>query len=683
MKTPIAETQYNIGINSRLNNQQPFISPLFPPTESSNDGRTAEQPSESLSSLTSMVKDINAKTKTKTKAKTKPIEETKILHLGAWPDKQSAASAKQADIQRIFGNHLNEKTIYECHLEDDQNYRQHLEDPTTTWRIGDANEAAPPPRNKAAFKQVAIPEPVAKPARQRGSQKKPRITFSPKKLQEIQAKAAAQARSAKKLKRQKQAKTPISPTIVLERVSANTPGEEIKQTKTVDAATSTTIDREEETKREDTNDDQEIVVISDDDGATTVKIENDDVAEDHHNDDQERTQKHQRRVTNQIANTPPCVGEVSIQTDEPAADPIPFGVSVENQESGPAQSSSCCVPTIAEPQQHQQYILSSEVAALIFQQHQPAQQITTAAAATEPQQFFTTVVENIDWNNLTLAMDPSQVPAVQRQNKAGEESSIVQQAATASNVPTAAPETIFTPVGAVANANIQGQNINIQQQQNVTSVSLGQTNQQPGSQNQHQLPAYPGYQQQLHYAFNMPYVTTHQHPGQNAIPDIATAFQNNGFQLSQNKVANPAIANYHHQQHSDLSKQIQNAESHYTEVRDMAIKDAIFGRQPPPAHHHQKPTEKPARLGGPTPRAPTPAKNHPPPSNHGGIIRGPTIPVRPHCPWCQQVAHWEHIARMADTQAKEIKNISASARYHAEKLREHGCPPPPPPPPPQ
>ena len=51
----------------------------------------------------------------------------------------------------------------------------------------------------------------------------------------------------------------------MERVSANTPGEEIKTTKTVDAATSTTIDREEETKREDGNDDQEIVEISDDD----------------------------------------------------------------------------------------------------------------------------------------------------------------------------------------------------------------------------------------------------------------------------------------------------------------------------------------------------------------------------------------------------------------------------------
>ena len=102
-------------------------------------------------------------------------------------------------------------------------------------------------------------------------------------------------------------------------------------------------------------------------------------------------------------------------------------------------------------------------------------------------------------------------------------------------------------------------------------------------------------------------------------------------------------------------------------------------KTPPPAHFQPRPPEMPDRVRIPSSQIPTPTNGAlPPPSNHGGIIRAPTVAVRPHCPWCQQVANWEQTARALSEEWKKIKGMMENAKFNADKLRDHGCPPPPP-----
>ena len=681
MKTPITESQTNIGINSRIITEKspshtniatplPFITPYFtiPDTPSSDDLTV----SPALSSLSCMIENLDEE-ETNTH-QSKPIEESNALHFGAWPTIDPVAHAnKVAAIRKIFGSSIHEKSsLVKRHLEEEG--REKLEDPTSSWRSDCADRPTNPPnqapKNKAALKQVIFPDSSA-PRNQKTKRPKPVYTAEELKKRQEQA---AYARTAKKLKRQKLAQTPISPTIRIEKLSKNAARE---KTKTADASTSTRIDQEVQTKIEDVGDDQEIIEISDDDGESDVKIENEDVGDDHRDGEEERTPTAQRHVIQDFPNIPSCACEINVQTEQPTNDPPQISDSNENQA---AQSGSCSNPTVAEHQQHQQYILSGEVAALLLQQQQPSISSSQEAGPADQQQIVTTVVENIQWaDNLSFAMDPSQVPAtpLRQGTSSMNNGSIVQQAAAASNIPTGnTPETIFTPAmqtttnipnqsitPATQTTNIPSQNINIQQQQNVTSVSIGQQNQHPAGQNQQQqLPAIAN---QNNHAFGMPILPTHH-----AFPFMTAAIQNN----------NPnrptfAIQGSHQQQISDQPENY--ATSKYPPPGN------TIARSPPPAHRHSKQSEIPGRMSGPLPRTPTPSIAIPPNSNHGGIIRAPTVPMRPHCPWCQQVAQWEHHARMTAHQAKEMTDISKSAKYHAEKLRDHGCPPPPPPLPPQ
>ena len=168
-------------------------------------------------------------------------------------------------------------------------------------------------------------------------------------------------------------------------------------------------------------------------------------------------------------------------------------------------------------------------------------------------------------------------------------------------------------------------------------------------------------QQQQSYAFSLPNLQTQS----STFPFLASAHQ----VFTQEKSANPSLLQQKVSSQAENYSLERNQQNQFTRPTE---------RTPPPAHRHAKSTDLPERMPEPGPRVPNPSNSFPPPSNHGGPIRAPTIPVRPHCPWCQQVAQWEHHARMAATQAKEMSDISKMAKYHAEKLRDHGCPPPPP-----
>ena len=651
MKTPIPETQASLGINTLINTPQPFITPYYTITSTIlNDAQETASFGSSLSSLTSLVNDIGGEDESEKTKKTSEQQKRSDEDFGASSDRQQGlqddnedigakntdqgrrginedlrddrqtiTATKQQAINKVFRKTLAAgHKIIECHINHQEPF---TEDPAQTLFIDQLPSfSQAKPRNKAALKQIVTTKATSK-----LKQKK---------------KEAIEETTNKKIKKQKAARPTKEASVVLERLPVNTPKSRKKPT-SADAATSTRGDFILP-KREPGDD--VVITISDDDDIKTEPADDD--HEENDGDDETRPSPSTHRHQHTTTYTTFVVANQGEQTDQPAAESAQFGGHIEIQA---AQSSSCSAPIDIGAQQQQQYIISSGAAAQILQlQQQPHTISNDAGTAVEQQQYAIPVTETILWQQLHHPMDPSQVPAIPQKQTAGSDASLIQQAAAASKITSLAPEAIFQPV-----AIPPGPNINIQQQQNVTSVSIEQAGHPPNNTNTNQ---HPPLQQQQYYG--LPIISSHQNTSMQ--PPRATGSYQGQYDtlplthnIQQQRAAQHSILNFSTNQHHLTNAQM---------------------KTPPPAHIQQRPETYNHQLRTPTPTSGVP----PPPSNHGGVIRSPTVAARPHCPWCQQVANWEQIAKALGEEWKKIKGLMDNAKYNAEKLREHGCPPPPP-----